>query len=221
MGGAAGPLRHVPQADRRRRRGEPEGDPAQAARDGAQGHRERAALGGRSGSLGALHRVYAESVRNLGTPVFSRRYFELLLEAFRGLPDVLTVLDGETADRRGAQFLFPRRGAALLRRRHGGGAGAGGQRFHVLGGDAPRRAHAAAGCSISAAARTAPARSPSRRTGAFRRRRSPTGSGCAPARRCPSATRSIRNTACFIAAWKRLPLPVANAIGPHIVRGLG
>jgi FemAB-related protein (PEP-CTERM system-associated) len=25
----------------------------------------------------------------------------------------------------------------------------------------------------------------------------------------------------FIAAWKRLPLPVANAIGPHIVRGLG
>ena len=25
-----------------------------------------------------LHRVYAESVRNLGTPVFSRRYFAIL-----------------------------------------------------------------------------------------------------------------------------------------------
>ena len=25
----------------------------------------------------------------------------------------------------------------------------------------------------------------------------------------------------FIAAWKRLPLPLANAIGPHIARGLG
>jgi hypothetical protein len=25
----------------------------------------------------------------------------------------------------------------------------------------------------------------------------------------------------FIAAWKRLPLPLANAIGPHIVRGVG
>ncbi len=25
----------------------------------------------------------------------------------------------------------------------------------------------------------------------------------------------------FIAAWKRLPLPVANLLGPHIVRGLG
>jgi FemAB-related protein (PEP-CTERM system-associated) len=27
--------------------------------------------------------------------------------------------------------------------------------------------------------------------------------------------------ALFIAAWKRLPLPVANIIGPHIVRGIG
>jgi hypothetical protein len=25
----------------------------------------------------------------------------------------------------------------------------------------------------------------------------------------------------FIAAWKRLPLPVANVIGPFIVRGVG
>jgi hypothetical protein len=25
----------------------------------------------------------------------------------------------------------------------------------------------------------------------------------------------------FIEAWKRLPLPVANLIGPHIVRGIG
>jgi hypothetical protein len=25
----------------------------------------------------------------------------------------------------------------------------------------------------------------------------------------------------FIAAWKRLPLPIANLIGPPIVRGLG
>jgi hypothetical protein len=25
----------------------------------------------------------------------------------------------------------------------------------------------------------------------------------------------------FIEAWKRLPVPVANMIGPHIVRGIG
>ena len=31
---------------------------------------------------GTLHAIYAESVRNLGTPVFSRRYFRLLMEVF-------------------------------------------------------------------------------------------------------------------------------------------
>ena len=25
----------------------------------------------------------------------------------------------------------------------------------------------------------------------------------------------------FISAWKKLPLPVANLLGPHIVRGVG
>ncbi|HEY8287756.1 MAG TPA: FemAB family XrtA/PEP-CTERM system-associated protein, partial [Acetobacteraceae bacterium] len=43
-----------------------------------------------------LHRLYAESVRNLGTPVFSRRYFSILAEVFRDCADVLTVMDGET-----------------------------------------------------------------------------------------------------------------------------
>ncbi len=32
--------------------------------------------------VAVLHRIYAESVRNLGTPVFSRRYFRILSEAF-------------------------------------------------------------------------------------------------------------------------------------------
>ena len=32
--------------------------------------------------VGSLHRVYAESVRNLGTPVFSRRYFQILMDVF-------------------------------------------------------------------------------------------------------------------------------------------
>ncbi|HYZ24148.1 MAG TPA: FemAB family XrtA/PEP-CTERM system-associated protein, partial [Rhodopila sp.] len=40
-----------------------------------------------------LHRVYAESVRNLGTPVFPRRYFRLLLDAFGHDADIVTVLD--------------------------------------------------------------------------------------------------------------------------------
>src|ERR1700722_14419834 len=42
-----------------------------------------------------LHKVYAESVRNLGTPVFSRRYFRLLMETFGDVTDVATILQGD------------------------------------------------------------------------------------------------------------------------------
>src|SRR5579863_661252 len=45
--------------------------------------------------VAALHRVYAESVRNLGTPVFSRRYFEILSQTFSDCSDVVTVLDAD------------------------------------------------------------------------------------------------------------------------------
>lgn len=37
------------------------------------------------------HRVYSESVRNLGTPVFSKGYFNQLAQTFSGQLDVLTV----------------------------------------------------------------------------------------------------------------------------------
>ena len=46
----AGSLRHVPQGDPRRRRGQPAGDPAQATCDGAQGHQERIAQRDRCGA---------------------------------------------------------------------------------------------------------------------------------------------------------------------------
>ena len=53
--------------------------------------------------------------------------------------EVLTVSapDGQRAEQR-AELLLPRRGAALLRRRRPGGARPGGQRLQVLGADAPR-----------------------------------------------------------------------------------
>jgi len=39
--------------------------------------------------------MYAESLRNLGTPVFSRRYLEILQDVFRADCEVLTVLHGD------------------------------------------------------------------------------------------------------------------------------
>ncbi len=48
------------------------------------------AMSGRA--VDGLHRVYAESVRNLGTPVFSRRYFRILMDVFGNAADVVTVM---------------------------------------------------------------------------------------------------------------------------------
>ncbi len=42
-----------------------------------------------------LHHIYAQSVRNLGTPVFPRRYFRLLKQQFGNACDVITVVAGE------------------------------------------------------------------------------------------------------------------------------
>jgi FemAB-related protein (PEP-CTERM system-associated) len=39
-----------------------------------------------------LYRAYSESVRNLGTPVFSKKYFETLKEVFADQCEILTVL---------------------------------------------------------------------------------------------------------------------------------
>ncbi|MGH6877227.1 MAG: FemAB family XrtA/PEP-CTERM system-associated protein [Rhizomicrobium sp.] len=41
-----------------------------------------------------LHHIYAQSVRRLGTPVFSKRYFQLLKDEFGQDCDILTVLNG-------------------------------------------------------------------------------------------------------------------------------
>lgn len=47
-------------------------------------------------SLGNFFRIYATSVRNLGTPVFPRRYFARLHSAFREQCRVTTVFAGDT-----------------------------------------------------------------------------------------------------------------------------
>jgi FemAB-related protein (PEP-CTERM system-associated) len=43
-------------------------------------------------SVDRLHHVYAESVRQLGTPVFSKRYFQYLKNEFGSACDVVTIL---------------------------------------------------------------------------------------------------------------------------------
>lgn len=56
--------------------------------------------------VGRFYPLYAESVRNLGTPVLGRRYFECLRSVFRNESEVVTVLSGGQALTSVLSFFF-------------------------------------------------------------------------------------------------------------------
>lgn len=171
-------------------------------------------------SADRLHAIYAESVRNLGTPVFSRRYFRILMEVWGDAIDVVTVLDGETAIAAVMNFYFRDEvlpyyggGRAVARARYGN---------DFMYWEVMRRA-AARGFRLFDFGRS------KRGTGSFAFKKNwgfePTPLHyrfrCAPGASIPDTNPLNPKYRLFIAAWKRLPVPVANVIGPHIVRGVG
>ena len=167
-----------------------------------------------------LHAIYARSVRNLGTPVFSRRYFRILSEVFGPAMDVVTVRDGETPVASVMNFYF--RDEVIPY--YGGGTeaarGCGGNDFMYY--EVMRRA-AARGCKIFDFGRSKEG------TGAFAFKKNfgftPTPLQyrvlVAPGGTMPEVNPLNPKYRLMIAAWKRLPLPVANLLGPMLVRGAG
>ena len=167
-----------------------------------------------------LHAIYAESVRNLGTPVFARRYFHILMEVFADSADIVTILDGDTAIASVMNFYFrdqvlPYYGGGIARARS------------LYGNDfmyweVMRRA-AARGCRLFDFGRS------KQGTGAFAFKKNwgftprplPYRFLLAPGATIPDHNPLNPKYRLFIAAWKRLPLPLAKLVGPHIVRGLG
>ena len=167
-----------------------------------------------------LHAVYAESVRNLGTPVFARRYFRLLAETFGPAMDVLTVRDGDRAVASVLNFYW--RDEVIPY--YGGGTAAArachGNDFMYW---AVMRHAAARGCRLFDYGRSKLG------TGAYSFKKN-WGFEATPLhyrfRLAKGAAIPDHNPLnpkyrLMIAAWKRLPLPVANLIGPHIVKGVG
>lgn len=167
-----------------------------------------------------LHRVYAESVRNLGTPVFPRRYFAILSEIFADCSDVVTVLDAGDPIASVMNFYF--RDEVLPY--YGGGTSRARRRAanDFMYWEVMRRA-AARGCRLFDFGRS------KQGTGSFAFKRH---WGFEPeplyyryylasGGRIPDHNPLNRQYRLFIAAWKRLPLCVANVLGPPIVRGLG
>ena len=174
-----------------------------------------------SRNVDTLFRVYSESVRNLGTPVFPRRWFRMLAEAFGPAMDVVTVLhDG--APVASVLSFYDERGEVLPY--YGGGTAASRPlaAHDFMYWEVMRRA-AGRGCTGFDFGRSKAG------TGSFAFKKNwgftPTPLlhrfYLAPGRAIPDHNPLNPKYALFIKAWQRLPLPIANLIGPHIVRGVG
>lgn len=183
----------------------------------AFGH--RVTVGRGASDLAAHYACYAESVRNLGTPVFPRSLFRAMLEAFPESSDILTVWAGETP--LASVLSFYHDGAVLPF--WGGG---------VFAARAARANEVMYYELMLHARRKGMTR--------FDFGRSKTGSGPfsfkknwgfepqpltyaawtapgAPARNIDPTDASYSRK---IELWKKLPLPIANTLGPWIARGL-
>lgn len=168
-----------------------------------------------------LHRVYAESVRNLGSPVFPRRYFRALAEAFPDEHDVTTVLHEGAPVASVLNFHF----RTEVLPYYGGGTVAARSLSanEVMYWEVMRRAGNERGATRFDFGRSKAG------TGAFDYKKN---WGFEPEqlhycyRLAPGAAIPENNPnnpkyRLFIAMWKRLPVPVANVLGPPLVRGLG
>jgi FemAB-related protein (PEP-CTERM system-associated) len=174
----------------------------------------------RDNGIDRFYSVYAESVRNLGTPVFPKRLFELIRQAFPETSDIITVVDGGTTVASVMNFYF--RDTVLPY--FGGGASA-------------ARRLAANDYMYWEVMRQACERG--YRQFDFGRSKRDTGSYAfkcnwgfepipltyqfqlAPGRKIPELNPLNPKLRLFVALWKRLPLTVATRLGPAIVRSLG
>ncbi|MFS2002564.1 FemAB family XrtA/PEP-CTERM system-associated protein [Duganella sp. CT11-25] len=163
---------------------------------------------------------YADSVHRLGTPVFSRRYFALLQRVFGDDCEVLCV---QQAGRPVCAVLSFRFRDEILPYYGGGGV----QARTLAGNDfmyweVMRRA-CAQGCTLFDFGRSKYG------TGSFAFKKN---WGFEPqplhydyqlhrGKQLKDVQPLNPRFQLFIKAWRLLPLPVANAIGPHIVRQLG
>lgn len=164
--------------------------------------------------------AYAESVRNLGTPVFPRRYFQTLKEVFGPRCEVLTVTHDTQVVCAVMNFYF--RNEVLPYYGGGGDAARQYKGNDFMYWEVMRRA-AEKGVRLFDYGRSKEG------TGSYSFKKN---WGFEPvplhyqyhlvqARSVPDVNPMNPKYRLFINAWKRLPLPVANSVGPLISRSLG
>ena len=168
----------------------------------------------------AHYAVYAESVRNLGTPVFPASLFSKVLDAIGEDADILTVWDGATPV---ASVLSLYHGGAVMPYWGGGTFAARKLRandrmYYELMLHARRR-----GCTSFDFGRSKTHSGPYdfKRNWGFEPEPLSYAQWTAPGAASRDADPTSDKHSARIALWKRLPLPIANLIGPFIARGLG
>ncbi len=172
------------------------------------------------GEVDRLHRIYAESVHNLGTPVFAKSYFRILTEEFPACSDIVTITAEGKAVASVLNFYF--RDEVLPF--YGGGAEAARSLAanDFMYWEVMRRA-CERGCRVFDFGRSKIG------TGAYAFKRNwgfePTPLiyqfRLAPGRSMPDLNPLNPKLRLLVAAWKKLPLALANRLGPSIVKGIG
>lgn len=179
----------------------------------------RVTTGRAATDLTAHYACYSASVRNLGTPVFSKRLFAAMLEAFPESSDILTVWQGETPLASVLSFyhegaVMPFWGGGVFAAR---GARANEVMYYELMLHARRQGMARFDFGRS---KTGSGPFAFKKNWGFAPQPLTYGGWTAPG----AAARNIDPTDASysrkIDLWKKLPLPIANLVGPWIARGL-
>ncbi len=177
-------------------------------------------VGNAEADRAAHYAVYAESVRNLGTPVFPRALFDAVLYAFGTDADILTITHNDTPV---SSVLSLYDNGAVMPYWGGGVYAARALRsnermYYELMLHARRR-----GCTRFDFGRSKTNSGPYsyKKNWGFEPQPLTYHTWSAPGVAARNIDPTDEGYSAKIALWKRLPLPVANAIGPLIARGLG
>lgn len=183
------------------------------------GFGHRITIGREACDLAAHYACYAESVRNLGTPVFPRSLFRAMLEAFPDSSDILTVWQG---DRPLASVLSFYHAGAVMPFWGGGVYAARAARanevmYYELMLHARRQ-----GCTQFDFGRSKTGSGPFafKKNWGFAPEPLTYGAWTAPGQPARNIDPTDASYSRKIELWKKLPLPLANTLGPWIARGL-
>ena len=167
-----------------------------------------------------LYPLYALNVRNLGTPVFPRRYFEKLKEEFGDACEVLTVRYEKQPVSSVLSFYFRDRVLPYYTgsRAEARTLGANDLMYwHVI------RRSAERGCTLFDFGRSKVGTGPYhfKKNWGFQSRPVVHQYYLKDGQAIPEVNPANPKYRILIALWQRLPLPVANALGPLLITGTG